>query len=87
LPLAVNKVRYVGEAIAACLAPTRGEAEDVAASIAVDYEVLDAVVDAIRDMHGSPELVHEQWLRPMSAGDLARRRGFTPRKSSSRRLR
>src|SRR5215469_4812136 len=60
-PLAVDKVRYVGEAIAACLAPTRGEAEDVAASIAVDYEVLDAVVDPRRNMHGSPELVHEQW--------------------------
>ena len=75
-PLAVNKVRYVGEAIAACLAPTRGEAEDVAASIAVDYEVLDAVVDPLRDMHGSPELVHEQWgdnlyfERTTEAGDI-----------------
>jgi aerobic carbon-monoxide dehydrogenase large subunit len=75
-PLAVNKVRYVGEAIAACLAPTRGEAEDVAALIAVDYEVLDAVVDPLRDMHGSPELVHEQWgdnlylERTTEAGDI-----------------
>ena len=60
-PLAVNKVRYVGESIAACLAPTRGEAEDLAASITVDYEVLYAVVDPLRDMYGSPALVHEQW--------------------------
>src|SRR5262245_3353990 len=32
-PLATDKVRYVGEAIAACIAPTRGEAEDLAASV------------------------------------------------------
>ena len=60
-PLAVDKVRYVGEAIAACVAPMRGEAEDLTASITVDYEALDAVVDPLRDMHGSPALVHEQW--------------------------
>ena len=29
-PLATDKVRYVGEVIAACLAPSRGEAEDLA---------------------------------------------------------
>jgi hypothetical protein len=51
-PLAVEKVRYVGEAIAACIAPIRGEAEDLAASIIVEYQVLDAVVDPVRDMHG-----------------------------------
>ena len=32
-PLATDKVRYVGEAIAACVAPTRAEAEDLAASV------------------------------------------------------
>ena len=45
-PLATDKVRYVGEAIAACVAPTRAEAEDLAAAVTVDYEPLDAVVDA-----------------------------------------
>jgi carbon-monoxide dehydrogenase large subunit len=54
-------VRYVGEAIAACVAPTRAEAEDLAASVTVDYEVLDAVVDPLRNMRGSPVLVHEHW--------------------------
>ena len=47
-PLATDKVRYVGEAIAACVAPTREAAEDLAAAIVVDYEPLDAVVDAPR---------------------------------------
>ena len=60
-PLATEKARYVGEAIAACLAPTRGEAEDLAQRLVVDYEVLDPVVDARRDMHGSRHLIHEQW--------------------------
>src|SRR6266853_1641207 len=44
-PLATDKVRYVGEAIAACIAPTRGEAEDLANLIAVEFEVLEAAVD------------------------------------------
>jgi aerobic carbon-monoxide dehydrogenase large subunit len=60
-PLATDKVRYVGEAIAACIAGSRGEAEDLANAVTVDFEVLDAVVDAPRDMRGSRHLIHEQW--------------------------
>jgi aerobic carbon-monoxide dehydrogenase large subunit len=76
-PLATDKVRYVGEAIAACIAPTRAEAEDLAAAVTVDYEVLDAVVDARRDMRGSRHLVHESWgdnlysERVFEGGDIA----------------
>ena len=75
-PLATDKVRYVGEAIATCLAPSRGEAEDLAAAIAVEYEVLDAVVDAPKDMRGSRHPVHEQWgdnlyvERVLEGGDI-----------------
>ena len=36
-PLATDKVRYVGEAIAACVAQTRGEAEDIANSVVVEF--------------------------------------------------
>src|SRR3954452_7566243 len=64
-PLATDKVRYVGEAIAACVAPTRNAAEDLAAAITVDYEPLDAVVDAPAQMRGPTlthkSLVHESW--------------------------
>src|ERR1700747_732974 len=60
-PLATDKVRYVGDAVAACIAPSRGEAEDLANSVAVDFEILEAVVDAPRDMRGSRHLVHEHW--------------------------
>jgi carbon-monoxide dehydrogenase large subunit len=60
-PLATDKVRYVGETIAACIAATRAEAEDLAAAVTIDFEVLDAVVIAPRDMRGSRHPVHEQW--------------------------
>ena len=75
-PLATDKVRYVGEAIAACVAPTRNEAEDLAAAVAVDYEPLDPVVDACAQMRGRA-LVHESWgdnlfsERTLEEGDIA----------------
>jgi aerobic carbon-monoxide dehydrogenase large subunit len=75
--LATDKVRYVGEAVAACLAPSRAEAEDLAQQVAIDWEVLSAVVDAARDMRGSRHLVHEGWgdnlyiEHMLAAGDIA----------------
>ena len=54
-PLATDTVCYVGEAVAACVAPTRAEAEDLAGAITVDYQPLDAVVDARAN---SDALVH-----------------------------
>jgi carbon-monoxide dehydrogenase large subunit len=59
-PLATTKVRYVGEAIAACVGAAHAEAEDLAAMVMVDYEPLAAVVDAARQMRGGA-LVHEPW--------------------------
>ena len=38
--LARDKVRYVGELVAACVATSRAEAEDIAATVVVDYEEL-----------------------------------------------
>jgi carbon-monoxide dehydrogenase large subunit len=75
-PLATDKVRYVGEAIAACVAPTRAEAEDLAASVIVDYRPLDAVTDAVTMRAGSPALVHEYFgdnlyqERTITGGDI-----------------
>jgi aerobic carbon-monoxide dehydrogenase large subunit len=75
-PLATGKVRYVGEAIAACVAPTLAVAEDLAAMVTVDFEPLDAVVDAPRQMRGGGALVHEQWgdniflERTVEGGDI-----------------
>src|SRR5262249_38767677 len=58
-PLATQKVRYVGEAIAACIAPTRAEAEDLANAVSVDFEVLPAV------LHPPPSLVPETWANTL----------------------
>ncbi len=58
-PLAIDRVRYVGERIAVVVAATEALARDAAEMVAVDYEVLPAVVraeDAVRP--GAP-LVHD----------------------------
>jgi carbon-monoxide dehydrogenase large subunit len=75
-PLATNKVRFVGEIIAACVAPTRAEAEDLASSVIVDFEELPPIVDAVQAVQHSPSLLHEEWgdnivvRRAMQAGDI-----------------
>jgi aerobic carbon-monoxide dehydrogenase large subunit len=75
-PLAIDKARYVGEAIAACVAPTRAEAEDLAALVAVEYRPLEAVVDAPAARAGSTDLVHEYFgdnlfqERTIAGGDI-----------------
>src|SRR5512146_1919656 len=43
--MAVDRVRYQGEPVAAVVALTRGAAEDAAAMIQVDYEILEPVID------------------------------------------
>jgi aerobic carbon-monoxide dehydrogenase large subunit len=59
--LATGKVRYVGELIALCVAPTRAEAEDLAAEIEVDFEPLPVVHDMLAGRQPGAPLVHEQW--------------------------
>jgi carbon-monoxide dehydrogenase large subunit len=44
--LAADTVRFVGEAVAAIVAESRSQAEDAAELVYVDYEPLDAVIDA-----------------------------------------
>ena len=46
-PLADGRVRYVGQTIAACMMPTRAQAEDLADGVKVELEKLPAVVDAV----------------------------------------
>ena len=43
--LASDRVRYVGEPIAAVVAETHRQAVDAAEAVMVDYDVLEAVVD------------------------------------------
>jgi carbon-monoxide dehydrogenase large subunit len=59
--LATGKVRQVGELIAMCVAPTRAEAEDVAAEVRLDLEELPAVHDMLAARRPGSALVHEEW--------------------------
>ena len=59
--LASDRVRYVGEIIAMCVAPTRAEAEDIAAAVLVDFEELPAVTDMLAARRPGSPLVHEPW--------------------------
>jgi carbon-monoxide dehydrogenase large subunit len=57
LPLVVDKVRHVGEAVAMVIANSAREARDATELIMVDYDILEAVVsadDAMKD--GAPQL-------------------------------
>ncbi len=60
-PLARGKVRQVGELIAACIAPSRAQAEDLAQMVYADIEELPAVVDMRDARQAPPALVHEEW--------------------------
>jgi carbon-monoxide dehydrogenase large subunit len=59
--LALDKVRYVGELVAICVAGSRAQAEDIAASVVVDYEELQPVVDMLAARRSDAPLVHEEW--------------------------
>src|ERR1700731_230433 len=59
--LATGKVRHVGELVAMCVAPTRAEAEDIAASVTLDLEELPAVYDMLAARDAGTALVHEHW--------------------------
>jgi carbon-monoxide dehydrogenase large subunit len=59
--LAANKVRYVGELVAMCVAPTRAQAEDIADAVSLDLEELPAVHDMRAAREPGSALLHEQW--------------------------
>ncbi|MDE0057383.1 MAG: molybdopterin-dependent oxidoreductase, partial [Defluviicoccus sp.] len=75
-PLARDKARYAGEPIAACLAATRAEAEDIAAATVADLDPLPAIVEPIAARSDPPALVHEEWgdnvyvALPIAGGDI-----------------
>ncbi len=58
--MAVDKVRYVGEPVAAVVAADPMKAEDALDLIEVDYEPLEPVVDPIKAMSAGAALVFEE---------------------------
>jgi len=64
-PLAVDRVRYVGDAVAIVVAETKGEARDAAEAVEVTYEERTAVTDAVAALKpGAPQ------LHPEAEGNL-----------------
>ncbi|HEV8715881.1 MAG TPA: xanthine dehydrogenase family protein molybdopterin-binding subunit [Candidatus Binatia bacterium] len=59
--LAQDKVRFVGEAVAAVVATDRYVAEDAAALVEVEYEPVDVVWDMEKALEPGSPLVHEEW--------------------------
>ena len=73
--LATGKVRFVGECVAICVAPTREEAEDICERVRLDLEELPPLVDVETALGPGAALVHESWgdnlfLTTNVAGDL-----------------
>ncbi len=60
-PVAVDKARYVGDAVAVIAATSRGAAEDAAELVEVDYEPLPVVVDPEAALAEDAPLVHEEF--------------------------
>ncbi|MBI3076916.1 MAG: xanthine dehydrogenase family protein molybdopterin-binding subunit [Deltaproteobacteria bacterium] len=64
--LAIDKVRFVGDPVAAVAAATREAAREAAQLIEVEYEELSAVLDVQAALRAGAPLVHER-LRPSQA--------------------
>lgn len=75
-PLATDKVRYVGDPVAAVIAETRYAARDAAALVEVDYDSLPAVVDPEKGMEDGAPLLYEEFgtnvghTQSLSHGDV-----------------
>lgn len=75
--IAIDKVRFPGEAVASVAATSRYIAEDACALIEVEYELLPPVVDLMEATHADAPLVHETldsnvvFHRAIDFGDVA----------------
>ena len=60
-PVAVDKARYAGDAVAVIAATSRGAAEDAAELVEVEYEPLPVVVDPEAALADGAPLVHDEF--------------------------
>jgi aerobic carbon-monoxide dehydrogenase large subunit len=61
LPIAVDKVRYVGEPVAVVVGGDRGEVEDAVENVQVDYAELPSVLDVEKALEPGAPLLYEEW--------------------------
>jgi len=76
MPLATDKARYAGDAIAAVVADTRQAAKRAADLVTVDYEPLPVIVDATKALAPGAPILHEElgtnlvFTYPVKGGDI-----------------
>src|SRR5579871_3434300 len=66
LPLAGDRVRFVGEPVVMVIAETQSAAQDAAESVVITYQELPAVTDAVAALKPGAPVVHDE-----VAGNLA----------------
>jgi len=75
VPLAKDKVRFVGEPIAVVIAESRYIAEDALADIVVDFEPLPVVVELEKALEPDSPLVHDDLASNVAAHIVQRKGG------------
>ncbi len=60
-PLAGDRVRFVGQTVAACVASTRAEAEDLAQQVMINVEGLSVVIDAVEAIKPGTATLFDGW--------------------------
>lgn len=65
--LAIDKVRYIGDEVAAVIATSIEAAEEALSKIHVDYEILPAVFDPLEAMKPGAPVIHEEVPNNVSA--------------------
>jgi carbon-monoxide dehydrogenase large subunit len=78
--VAVDTVRFVGEPVAVVVARDRYVARDAANAIAVDYDLLPAVVDVEQAMTGKPVVIHPAFANNLAVALVPSGTGVTPDK-------
>ncbi len=81
--LAVDRVRYVGEAVAMVIAENEYLAEDAAEVVVAELDVACAVVDAASAMHSSCAPLHEGWRDNAYVQRQAKTDGFEAARSGA----
>ena len=76
--VAVDKVCFVGEAVAVVVAADRYLARDAADAIVVTYDPLPAVVDTEQAMTGQPAVIHEKFANNLAVPLLPSGTGVAP---------
>ncbi|MEX2046116.1 MAG: xanthine dehydrogenase family protein molybdopterin-binding subunit [Chloroflexota bacterium] len=76
MPLASDKARYAGDAVAAVVADSRQAAKRAADMVTVDYEPLPVVVDGTKALEPGAPILHEElgtnlvFTYPVKGGDI-----------------